>query len=63
MEESKLLQHIPEYLMVRGYSKRTIEYYAYWIKYFILYCDKQHPETLNSEHIEMFLALFRKRWF
>ncbi|MBO1256336.1 phage integrase N-terminal SAM-like domain-containing protein [Alteromonas sp. 5E99-2] len=56
IEKSQLLQDISDYMMVRGCSKRTITSYIYWIKYFILYCDKQHPEALNSEHIEKFLT-------
>jgi integron integrase len=41
---------------VRKYSRRTIDSYLYWIKYFILFNNKQHPEDLGARDVERFLT-------
>lgn len=43
-------------MLVRRYSRRTITSYLYWIKYFIVFHNKQHPEHLSEEDIEQFLT-------
>lgn len=53
---SPLLRDISDFMSVRGYSRRTIKSYLYWIKYFILFSGKQHPRSLSEEHIERFLT-------
>lgn len=56
MRQSPFLQSIESFMRVRRYSKRTISSYLYWIKYFILFHDKQHPKDLGDAHIEQFLS-------
>lgn len=56
MAASPFLASLRDFMLVRRYSKRTIESYLYWIKCFILYHGKQHPETLPIESIEQFLT-------
>ena len=56
MKRSPFLTSIEQYMRVRNYSKRTIDTYLYWIKYFIIFSDKQHPENLGSQDIEAFLS-------
>lgn len=56
MRRSPFLQSIESFMRVRRYSKRTISSYLYWIKYFILFHDKQHPKDLGDAHIEQFLS-------
>ncbi|WP_461517000.1 integron integrase [Porticoccus sp.] len=56
MAKSPFLESIASFMQVRNYSKRTIEAYLYWIKYFIVYCGKQHPRDLGSADIERFLT-------
>jgi len=56
MAKSPFLDSIASFMRVRNYSKRTIEAYLYWIKYFIVYCGKQHPSELGSVDIERFLT-------
>jgi|GEM_PF-4753822 len=56
MAKSPFLESIASYMQVRNYSKRTIAAYLYWIKYFIVFCGKQHPRELGSVDIERFLT-------
>ncbi|MDX1392299.1 MAG: integron integrase [Rheinheimera sp.] len=55
-ESSPFLQYIAEVMYTRRYAKRTIETYLHWIKFFILFHQKQHPENLQDEHVEQFLT-------
>ena len=56
MSKSPFLQSIADYMRVRNYSKRTIQSYCYWIKYFIVFSGKQHPEKLGPVDVERFLT-------
>lgn len=41
--------------MRRHYSPRTEESYRHWVRQYIFFHDKQHPNTLDKTHIEAFL--------
>lgn len=56
MSSSPFLGSIREYMLIRHYSIRTIKSYLYWIKYFILFHDKSHPESLSKKNVERFLT-------
>jgi len=56
MSKSAFLCSIEEYMLTRRYSLRTIESYLYWIKTFIIFHAKAHPDTLGCEDIEAFLT-------
>lgn len=43
-------------MAVRHYSPRTIETYLYWIKYFIHFHNKRHPQKMGDLEIERFLS-------
>lgn len=53
---SPFLSSVSEYMMVRHYSKRTIRAYLYWIKYFIIFHEKRHPEKMGATEVEAFLT-------
>ena len=62
-QSSSLLNSVSDYMSVRRYSKHTIKSYLYWIKYFILFHQKRHPETMGLFEVEQFLthlAVMRK---
>gem|GEM_PF-1723649 len=42
-------------MMRRRYAKRTIETYIHWIRRFILFHQKRHPETMGDAEVEAFL--------
>jgi integron integrase len=56
MTKSPFLESLISFMRARNYSKRTIASYCYWIKHFILFSGKQHPETLGAADVERFLT-------
>jgi len=53
---SPFINSIVRFMSVRGYSPRTIEAYLYWIKYYIHFHDKRHPEQMGAREVEQFLT-------
>jgi len=43
-------------MRVRRYAKRTIESYIYWIKAFINFNNKKHPNDCHDKEVEQFLS-------
>jgi len=43
-------------MLSKRYSRRTVTTYLYWIKYFIIFNNKQHPSDLGDKDIERFLT-------
>jgi integron integrase len=43
-------------MSVRRYSRRTISTYLYWIKSFIIYHHKRHPEEMHDVEVEQYLT-------
>lgn len=56
MTRSPFLKSVEDFMRVRRYSRRTIDSYLYWIKYFIVFNDKQHSSALGDDHIVRFLT-------
>jgi integron integrase len=56
MFKSPFLESLASFMRARNYSKRTIETYCYWIKHFILFCGKQHPDQLGAADVERYLT-------
>ncbi len=54
-EELKLLDQLKNRLRVLHYSIHTENSYVEWVKRFIVFHNKQHPESMGSEHIEAYL--------
>lgn len=52
----KLLDRVRETMQRKHYSKRTEESYVRWIKRYILFHNKRHPQELGSADIEAFLT-------
>lgn len=55
-EPPRLLDRVRHRLRVKHYSIRTETAYTGWIKRFILFNGKRHPETLGKLEIEAFLS-------
>ncbi len=51
----KLLDLVRTELRVNHYSRNTEESYTSWIKQFIIFNNKTHPDKLSSEEIKNFL--------
>ena len=52
----RLLERVRQSLRVQHYSLRTEESYLYWIRYYIRFHKKRHPETMSEKEIECFLT-------
>lgn len=52
----KLLDRVRDRIRRKGYSIRTEKSYAYWIKRFILFNDKRHPQEMGAAEVEAFLT-------
>lgn len=56
MASSPFLKSVEDYMWVQRYSRRTIDSYLYWIKYFIVFNEKRHPTELGDAEIKRFLT-------
>lgn len=54
-QKPKLLDQVRTHLRVKHYSKKTEEAYLNWIKQFIIFNNKTHPEKLGPESIKNYL--------
>jgi len=52
----KLLDKVRQRLRLKGYSIRTEKSYVSWIKRFILFHGKRHPQEMGKLEIEAFLS-------
>jgi integron integrase len=52
----RLLDRVRDALRVRHYSPRTEEAYVGWIRRFILFHDKRHPDEMGSVEVVAFLT-------
>jgi hypothetical protein len=52
----KLLDHVRDTLRVKHYSIRTEKTYVSWIRRYILFHDKRHPNDMGAREIEAFLT-------
>ncbi len=51
----KLLDQLRNEIRFKHYSIRTEKAYVDWVKRFILFHDKQHPEDMGEIEIKQFL--------
>ena len=55
-ETPRLLDRVRDKIRLRHYSIRTEQAYVDWIKRFIVFHGKRHPETLGAPEVEAFLT-------
>ncbi len=53
--KTKLLDQVRITLRANHYSQKTEECYISWIRQFIIFNNKTHPEKLNKEEIQKFI--------
>lgn len=56
MYKSPFLNKIANFMLVRNYSKRTVESYIFWIKRFIRFNESKHPNVMGAKEVEKFLT-------
>jgi integrase len=54
--KSPFLNRVREEMRMRGYSIRTEKAYLYWMKAFINFHHKRHPETMGTDEVAQFLT-------
>src|SRR5690554_1033842 len=55
MSKSPFLNAISQSMRQKGYALSTEKTYIHWIKRFILFHQKRHPETMGDTEVEAFL--------
>lgn len=56
MSNSPFLSSISLDMRQKGYALKTEKTYLHWIKRFILFHRKRHPQTMGSEEVRQFLS-------
>ncbi|WP_227490459.1 integron integrase [Shewanella benthica] len=56
INKSPFLNRVRDEMRMRGYSIRTEKSYLYWIKAFINFHHKHHPETMGTDEVAQFLT-------
>src|SRR5690554_27691 len=56
MTKSPFLLSISQDMRQKGYSLRTEKTYLHWIKRFILFHGKRHPNSMGGEEVRQFLS-------
>lgn len=54
--KAKLLDRVRDAIRFRHYSKRTEQIYVDWIKRFILFHGKRHPDEMGAAEVRHFLT-------
>jgi hypothetical protein len=52
----KLLDQVRDAIRLKHYSYRTEETYVQWIRRYILFHNKRHPNEMGTPEIEAFLT-------
>ena len=55
-QKPKLLDRLREAIRVRHYSIRTEEAYVQWVRRFIFFHNKRHPDDMGRQEVEAFLT-------
>lgn len=56
MAGSRLLDRVRAAIRTRQYSYRTEQAYVHWIRRFILFHDRRHPDVMGKREVEAFLT-------
>src|SRR4029453_932342 len=60
MSQPKLIDQVRAVIRLKHYSARTEEAYWHWIKTFILFNQKRHPNEMGETEISRFLSHLAK---
>jgi len=53
---SPLLESVKQALVLRHYSPRTVEAYVAWVRRFVLFHRKRHPQSMSTQEVSAFLS-------
>ena len=51
----RLMDRLRECIRQRGLAYSTEKTYCYWVRYYILFHNKKHPEEMGAADVEAFL--------
>ncbi len=52
----RFLERLRAFIRMRGLAYKTEKTYVFWIKRFIRFHDRQHPEAMGALEVEAFLS-------
>jgi site-specific recombinase XerD len=52
----KLLEQVSDVIRLKHYSYKTEKSYVSWVKRYIIFHDKRHPQEMGGKEIEEFLT-------
>ncbi|MEO8500912.1 MAG: integron integrase [Vicinamibacteria bacterium] len=52
----RLLDRLRNAILTRHYSSRTSEAYVFWVRKFVLFHGKRHPDTMGGAEVKAFLT-------
>ena len=52
---ARFMSRLRVFIRIKYLSYQTEKTYCYWVAYFILFNNKQHPEALGATHVDEFL--------
>jgi integron integrase len=55
-QSPRLLDQVRDEIRLRGFSRQTEKAYVYWIKRYILFFGKRHPQSLGAGEIREFIS-------
>lgn len=55
VQPTRFLDQVRQHIRSAGLAYRTEQTYIYWVKRYIVFHNKQHPESMSAIHIEQFL--------
>ncbi len=55
-EKSPFLRRVSQILRVKHYAYRTEQTYIGWIKHFIIFHNKRHPDEMGENEVAAFLT-------
>ncbi|GAB5498406.1 MAG: hypothetical protein PsegKO_07170 [Pseudohongiellaceae bacterium] len=56
MAPSPFMRSLREHMLMRRYSKRTVDSYLYRVRYYIRYDGKRHPAEMGAKEVLSFLS-------
>jgi integron integrase len=56
MFRSPFLDALSRHMLAHHYARRTIDSYIYWIRFYILFHNKTHPQDMGATEVKEFLA-------
>ncbi|AJF06303.1 integron integrase [Geoalkalibacter subterraneus] len=61
MSQPRLLDRVRDAIRTRHYSLRTEETYTAWVRRFILFHNKRHPQEMGADEVRQFLTYLAVR--